>query len=396
MAVKDQLDRLAAFEPAPYPVVSLYLNTQPGQTGRDQFESFVRKEFAARSRTYEAGSPERESLDTDLERITQYLNDELDPAANGVALFACSAGELFETIQMTAPIERHWLSIADRPSLYPLARIESLHPRYAAVLADTNAARIMVFATGEVVAAREIRGVKTKRTSQGGWSQARYQRHIENFHVQHAKDVIDALDKIVQQENIAEIIIAGDEVVMPLLREQMPKHLSEKVVEHVRMNLNTPEQQLIESALDAMTRVRSQTEREKVEAAVGGFRSGGLGVVGPQDTLEALIKGQVDELLITASLRELQPVGALRRSSGRPEPGSRPSTASDSLEAVLPEPVLETVAAGEPAEARTETVRLADELITKAAQTGARITFVKDPELLKDYGGVAAILRFSI
>jgi peptide chain release factor subunit 1 len=385
MAVKDQLDRLAAFEPAPYPVVSLYLNTQPGQTGRDQFESFVRKEFAARSRTYEAGSPERESLDKDLERIAQYLDNELEPAANGVALFACSAGELFDTIQMTAPIERHWLSIADRPYLYPLARIESLHPRYAAVLADTNAARIMVFATGEVVAAREIRGVKTKRTSQGGWSQARYQRHIENFHVQHAKDVIDALDKIVQQENIAEIIIAGDEVVMPLLREQMPKHLSERVVEHVRMNLNTPEQQLIDTALEAMRRVRSQTERETVEAAVGAFRSGGLGVVGPQDTLEALIKGQVDELLITANLRELQPVGALA-----------PSTASDSLEAVLPEPVLETVAAGEPAEARTETVRLADELITKAAQTGARITFVKDPELLKDYGGVAALLRFSI
>ena len=415
MAVKDQLDRLAAFEPAPldpgsgrpelgrrapYPVVSLYLNTQPGQTGRDQFESFVRKEFATRSRTYEAGSPERESLDKDLERIAQYLDDELDPAANGVALFACSAGELFDAIQMTAPIERHWLSISDRPYLYPLARIESLHPRYAAVLADTNAARIMVFATGEVVATREIRGVKTKRTSQGGWSQARYQRHIENFHIQHAKDVIDALDKIVQQENIAEIIIAGDEVVMPLLREQMPKHLSEKVVEHVRMNRNTPEQQLIDSALEAMTRVRSQTEREKVEAAVGAFRSGGLGVVGPQDTLEALIKGQVDELLITASLRELQPVGALRGSSGRPEPGSRgaltASIASDSLDAVLPAPVLETVAAGEPAEARAETVRLADELITKAAQTGARITFVKDPELLKDYGGVAALLRFSI
>lgn len=104
-------------------------------------------------------------------------------------------------------------------------------------------------------------------------------------------------------------------------------------------------------------------------------------MVGPQDTLDALIKGQVDELLITANLRELQPVGA---------------TASDSLEAVLPEPVLETVAAGEPAEARAETVRLADELITKAAQTGARITFVEDPEVLKDYGGAAALLRFSI
>ena len=53
----------------PYPVVSLYLNTQPGQTGRDQFHTFVRKEFDARGRTYPAGSPERESLDKDLERI---------------------------------------------------------------------------------------------------------------------------------------------------------------------------------------------------------------------------------------------------------------------------------------------------------------------------------------
>jgi peptide subunit release factor 1 (eRF1) len=385
MAVKEQLDRLAAFAPAPYPVVSLYLNTQPGPNGRDQFQSFVRKEFSARSRTYEPGSPERETLDKDLDRITRFLDDELDAAANGVAIFACSAGELFETIQLTAPIEQHWLSIGDQPNLYPLARVESLHPRYAAVLADTNAARILVFATGEVVAEREVKGVKTKRMSQGGWSQARYQRHTEQFHVQHAKEVIDALEKIVQQENLNEIIVAGDEVVMPLLREQMPKHLAEKIVEHVRLNLNSPEDHLIESALEAMKRVHSQTEREKVEAAIGGFRSGGLGVVGPQDTLEALMKGQVDELLISATLRALQPVGALA-----------PSTASDNLAAVLPEPVLETIAAGEPAEAQAETVRLADELITKAAQTGARITFVEDTALLADYGGVAAILRFAI
>ena len=29
MSLTEQLDRLAAFDPAPYPVVSLYLNTQP-------------------------------------------------------------------------------------------------------------------------------------------------------------------------------------------------------------------------------------------------------------------------------------------------------------------------------------------------------------------------------
>ena len=52
MNLTEQLDRLARFEPAPYPVVSLYLDTRPGQHGRDQFQAFVRKEFRARADTY--------------------------------------------------------------------------------------------------------------------------------------------------------------------------------------------------------------------------------------------------------------------------------------------------------------------------------------------------------
>jgi peptide subunit release factor 1 (eRF1) len=385
MAVKAQLDRLAAFEPAPYPVVSLYLNTQPGQTGRDQFHTFVRKEFAARARTYQAGSPERESLDKDLERISGFLDNEIDPAANGVAVFACSAGELFEAVQISAPIDAHWLYIGDQPHLYPLARIESLHPACAIVLADTNAARIMVFAVGEIVSQKDVTGVKTKRTAQGGSAQARYQRHVENFHLQHIKEVVEALDKIVQRENIAEIVVAGDEVVLPLLREQMPKHLQQKVVEHVRMNVNSPVDQLIDSSLDALRRAHTEDEREKVDAAVGGFRSGGLGVVGPEDTLEALVKGQVDELLISSQLASLQPVGARAA-----------STAADSLGAVLSEPVLEPIAAGEPADADAGMVRLADELVTRATQTSAKITFIGNAALLAAHGGVAAILRFKI
>ena len=48
MTVTEHLDKLAEFEPAPYPVVSLYLNTQSGPTGRDQYQAFVRAEFKAR------------------------------------------------------------------------------------------------------------------------------------------------------------------------------------------------------------------------------------------------------------------------------------------------------------------------------------------------------------
>ncbi|MGH9371917.1 MAG: hypothetical protein ACRD15_10345, partial [Vicinamibacterales bacterium] len=148
---------------------------------------------------------------------------------------------------------------------------------------------------------------------------------------------------------------------------------------------NAPLDQVIKASLETMRRVRVQTEREKVDAAVGAYRAGGLGVVGPEDTLEALGKGQVEELLITARVRELQPVGA-----------TAAARAAASIQGVLPAPAVEPVAAGEPAEVGAVTVRLADELITKATQTAERITFVDDPTLLVDHGGVAAILRFRI
>jgi peptide subunit release factor 1 (eRF1) len=132
-----------------------------------------------------------------------------------------------------------------------------------------------------------------------------------------------------------------------------------------------------------MNKINAQTDREKVDAAIGAYRAGGLGVVGPEDTLAALIKGQVEELLIAADMQRMRPV-AIGTAVGRGK------------EASVSEPVLEAVSAGEPAGAPPGTVRLADELVAKAKQTAARITFIEDSELLSEYGGVAALLRFRI
>jgi peptide subunit release factor 1 (eRF1) len=72
------------------------------------------------------------------------------------------------------------------------------------------------------------------------------------------------------------------------------------------------------------------------------------------------------------------------------------AAAGSANDAVLTEPAIEPVSGGEAAEAAPEVVRLADELITRAKQTSARITFIEDPDLLAAHGGVAALLRFTI
>jgi peptide subunit release factor 1 (eRF1) len=116
----------------------------------------------------------------------------------------------------------------------------------------------------------------------------------------------------------------------------------------------------------------------------GPVRAGGLGIVGPENTLDALTKGQVDELLLTANVDSLRDVS---------NEAAVHAIANDST---LLEPAVETAAAGEAAEASPRVVRLADELVTRAKQTGATVTFIEDATLLQDYGGVAGLLRFNI
>lgn len=370
------LEKLAAFEPQNVPVVSLYLNLTPDQHGRDHYDAFLRKASAEHLQAFDPQSAERASLERDFERISHYLAADVNRSANGLALFSSAgAGEFFEAIQLDAPIDDHWLFIGAVPHIYPLVRLVDQYPRYASVLVDTNRARILVFGLGAVEAREEVTGVKTRRTSMGGWSQARYQRRAENIHQRHIKEVADTLDAIVRRDNIQHIIVAGDDVVVSLLREEMPKHLADRLVDVLKLDRHAGEDAIIEATLEALRQKDAETDAERVREVVDAWQGGGLGVLGPEGTLRALALGQVDELLITASPQDLKTVQKL------PEDAA-------------PEPVV--VQTSSAAESGGQQIHLSDELVTRARQTGARVRMIENGDLLKPYGGVGALLRFRV
>ena len=213
-------------------------------------------------------------------------------------IFASAGSEVFEAIPLEAPFENHSLFIDSVPHLYPLAKLIDTYPRYAAVMLDTNKARIFVFG-GQEERQEQIVGEKTRRTSKGGWSQARYQRRADNFHMLHIKEVVDTLDKIVREDNIDRIVVAGADVAMPILREQLPKHLADKIVE-IGAHEDGESGSFVERTMAALREKDAETDAEKVQELMDAWQSGGLGVAGPEATLSAFQLGQVDELIITA------------------------------------------------------------------------------------------------
>jgi len=359
----EQLDRVAATDPGPFPIISLYLDLRPNEHGRDQFEQFLKKELTERVNTYPASGPERDSLEADAAKIRAHVAG-LDGSVNGLALFACHGADLFAPLELAAPLDGHRLYVSDHAHLYPLARLIEAYPRYLALVTDTHSARIFVFAINEVEKTEQIEGEKPKHHKKGGWSQARYQRHTENLHLQHAKEVVDQVARIVRDEGIEKIVVAADEVMMPVLREHFPKEVSDRIVDVLKLDVHANERMVLEATVAALRKKDEETDRERVEEMIGGYRASGLACVGREATRQALEMGQVDELVITAAPDTL----ASKKDK---------ATTSDARE----------LSKGE---------STADDLIIQARNTSAKIRFIEDPALLEPVGGVGAFLRFKL
>lgn len=346
--VAAEIDRLARFEPVSQPVISLYINLQANERGRDHFMPFVKKELRARARTYSKRPAERDSFDRDVERIETYLSNGVPPSAEGLAIFACAgADDFFEALLLDQPVENR-LTIAGEPHLYPLARVSAQHPAHAVVIADSHAARLFVFAGSLTLKREVVPGDKIRRTSAGGWSQMRYQRHVEKLQEDHARELVAELERTVRDEDLEFVVLAGDEVNIPIVKGLLSKELAAKVVDILKLEVRTPEHEVMAAAAEALRRHDAQTDAEVVARVLDDYRAGGLGVAGLEETLQALTNGQVDELILTE--------GGLAADAGV----------------------------------------TADELVARATQTSAGLRIIEDAALLSDVGGVAAALRFRI
>jgi len=344
------LDRLAAVEPTDRPCLSLYVDARPDNTGRPHWAPIVRKELTERARAFGERTAARVAYDADAARILRWLDAEPRASAQGLAVFACEGSALFEAVELDAAVETE-LVVAPTPHLYPLARVLDQWRGYAVVVTDTHVARIYVVALGTIRARAEVESTKVARSAAGGWSQARYQRHVEKFQREHVKELVDTLERIVREERIDRVLLAGDDVVVPLVRDALPKSLTERVIEIGNVDLSSSESEVLRDTLDAARGADARDDAERVARVLDAYRAGGLGMIGVAGVTAALEQGMVHELLIVADPGRLE--GAKARET-------------------------------------------ADALVTKARQTDARVTFVEDAGLLDEAGGVGALLRFRL
>ncbi len=299
------LRRAAEVESAEAPVLSVYLDLRPEAQGEDPGRRnelvVLRDRLRHVRRGYEPHVPAAASLDADVERLARFLDDEADGLRSiaGLAAFACDAAGLWEVVTAGEPFAAQ-VSVGPTADLFQLAGLLDEARTAVVAVVDTNTCRLFVARRGTLV---ERDGIdeptdEHRRHKQGGWSQARYQRHIDTQDARFATDAAEAIGRLVERERARHLLLGGDERAISVLEDQLSP-ATRSILDHVeRISMHATTDEVTAEMVPVLSALRIAEEEDAAARAIAGWRAGGLGMVGVDEVAEALERGQVHELVL--------------------------------------------------------------------------------------------------
>jgi peptide chain release factor subunit 1 len=300
----DLLRNLAGFRAGKGRVVSLYLNldpslapTQPSVATR---VNSLLDEAGKQEKQLERELPhdERLSLRADFARIERWFADEFDrDGAHGVAVFSDGPDGLWTTQKVPQPVE-DGVRVNDEVYLAPLTGLVGSGDGALVAYVGRERAEVYRLEAWRLVEIADETEDAPSQHDQGGWSQARFERHIDTIVARHLKRVADSLDRCVRELRGVKVVLIGPEEVRPEFEDMLAKDVKEAVLGWTTAEAHAGRQELLAAAEPVLRDAEAAEERELLdrwrEAAGRGTRA----TSGWEATLEAASDGGVDVLLI--------------------------------------------------------------------------------------------------
>jgi peptide subunit release factor 1 (eRF1) len=370
--LQAMVQTLTALSATERPLLSAYVDWTPDGNGkRPQLETFTASLDDIVER-YRGEPDDRESVEADRERIMAYLDTEAPADAKGIAIFACFAEDIWETIPLQVSVETS--VVADSyPHIFNLARLLDEYETYAIVLADAQESRILVVSLNEAERVGSTEASEDiKRFDAGGWAQMLFQRRTDNIIKAHTKELADRLGRIIKRHDVQHVIIAANDSIKGMVRDSLPQPITDKLVDVIRLDLTANMNEIMQTLEPIMRGVEEEQERNDLAELEGEVRGNNLGVVGVGDTAMALTKGQVRTLLMRD---DFQGAGGECPNCGTIRAGLRPTCPYDGAE--------------------MQQVDLREMFTTRALQQGSTLQIVAESAFLDQHEGVGAVLRYK-
>jgi peptide chain release factor subunit 1 len=302
---RELLRKLADWPTDGMPVTSLYLDVDGRRHPRRadierHSETLLRRALSGAERLDREG---HRSVCRDVQRMRDFLREDFDRrGARGLALFSSSGAGLWHEQPLARPI-RDRAAVRSSPYLLPLEAMVEGAEVVCTALVDREKARILVSRLGQIEEVSSILDEVPGQHDQGGWAQARHQRHIEDHVLRHLKHVADALLRLHQRRGFDHLVLAGPEEVVAELERDLHDYVRRTVVDRATLPIGLSLREALSHTLNVEARLERGREEETVRRLVAAARGqAGRVAVGLERTLESLHAARVETLVVSAGL----------------------------------------------------------------------------------------------
>jgi peptide chain release factor subunit 1 len=296
--------RLAGFRASNGCAISIFVDLDPSTvpTAPDvetKFHSVLAQaekqaDAYARDRDHDC----RAAVRADLDGIRAWLETDLDrDGAHGVAIFASSGDGFFQAFPLAVGVGD---SVQIGPSLHLGPITGRLGRDDGALVAVVSRERGTVYRLAggrlhEVVdESEDVPG----QHNQGGWSQARYQRHIEHLVSAHLKTVGDEVGKRVRGAGDLKMVVVCAEELRSEFESALSSDGRAAVVGWATAEAHAGLGELLEIARPFLDEAQAREEQETVERWEEERGRGGRAAAGWKQVLDAASDARVDVLLV--------------------------------------------------------------------------------------------------
>ena len=299
----ERLRELAEFRVELGCAISLYLGFDPSTAAtipaaqakiNSLLDEAQKSAFANRG---ELTHDQKAGLQADFERIRKFLVEDFDRSGvHGIAIFAAGLDNFFSVNLLSEPVPD---DVRVGPDFYIAPLVPLLGRGNGAIVAvvDRERGLLFVLQNSRLEPLADLTEEQPGRHDQGGWSQARYQRHIEELVRDHLRTVAEDVDKQLRSGIARHLVVVGPEEARSDFEGLLSHEAKAAVVGMTSGEGYATPSELLELALPFIEQARLAEETTILERWQEEAGRNGRAAAGWEQTLESASDGRVEVLL---------------------------------------------------------------------------------------------------
>ncbi len=294
------LRELAGFRAEKGCAISLCLNLDPSDVptaGDAQTRMNAMLQAAHKTDRTDLTHEQRSALKADFERIATWFDDEFErDGSHGLAVFVAGLDNFWRTLALPEPV-RDSAKVSRDFYISPLVSLVSRGDGTIVAVVGREQGQLYRLRAGRLEEIAEHYDEQPGQHDQGGWSQSRYQRHIEKLVQEHLKGVAQELDRSKRQLQTPKIVLVGSEEMRAEFTDALSAEVRASLVGWTQAQAQAGPAEILQAVTPVLEEAESKDEAE----VIGRWREeagrNARAASGWEQTLEASSDARVELLL---------------------------------------------------------------------------------------------------